>query len=136
MAESVKSHRRGVSIVELAIVTPLLLLLIFGVIEYAWLFLKASGISNAAREGARYAATAGVTDLGQLTAWNSPLMRALDNADIPLESATVTCATVTPGTGQPVTVRVTVPYEAVRLIGLLPGPANLHATVTMLKEGV
>ena len=123
---------------ELAIVAPVLVLLIFGVIEYSWMFLKAGDLSSAAREGARYAVTPYVTSTSQLTAMDSPLVRVLGNAKIPMSAVTVTCIGLTydTPTGQPITVSVSVPYSTVKLVGLVPGPTNLAASVTMLKEGL
>lgn len=45
----------GQSMVELAICLPLLLLLVFGIIDFGWLFYNKMGVENASREGARYA---------------------------------------------------------------------------------
>ena len=101
------------------------------------MYLKASDISTAAREGARYAITTAVTDSSQLSASNSPAMKVLDQAHI--TGATIECPTgVAVGTGNPVTVHVWVPYDSVKLIGMIPGPASgrLEATVTMLREGM
>lgn len=45
----------GQSMVELAVTLPLLLLLVFGIIDFGWLFYNKMGVENASREGARYA---------------------------------------------------------------------------------
>lgn len=44
---------RGASLVEFALVMPLLLLLLFGVIEFAWLFTQNLDVRHGAREAAR-----------------------------------------------------------------------------------
>jgi Flp pilus assembly protein TadG len=44
---------RGTSLVEFAIVLPLLFLLVFGLIEFGLLFYNKAVITNASREGAR-----------------------------------------------------------------------------------
>ncbi|MDD4689587.1 MAG: TadE/TadG family type IV pilus assembly protein [Eubacteriales bacterium] len=46
----------GQAVVEFAIILPLLILLICGVIEFGWLFSAKIATNNCAREGARYAA--------------------------------------------------------------------------------
>ena len=46
----------GAAVVELAIVLPLLLIIVFGIIEFGFLWLQSHYIANAAREGARIAA--------------------------------------------------------------------------------
>jgi len=45
---------KGTSMVEMAIVLPLLLLLVFGVIEFGIVLYDKAVITNASREGARY----------------------------------------------------------------------------------
>jgi Flp pilus assembly protein TadG len=45
--------QRGQSIVEFALVLPLLLLLVFGIIEFGFFLFNKQMITNAAREGAR-----------------------------------------------------------------------------------
>lgn len=129
--------RTGAGLVELALVLPLLCMLTFGVIEYGWMFLKASQVANAARSGARQAALSTVTTASQVTAGSSPAGAFLTSAGIPLHGNTVAVTSVTPGRGNPVTVTVTVPYDDVKLIGfaLLPLPDSLHTSVTMAKEG-
>lgn len=49
-------HTRGQSIVEMAFMLPLLLIVIFGIIEFGWLIFAYSTISQAARNGAEAAA--------------------------------------------------------------------------------
>lgn len=46
-------HRRGQSLVELAMVTPMLFALVLGIAEFGFLFTAYVQVSNAAREGAR-----------------------------------------------------------------------------------
>ena len=46
-------NQRGASMVEFAIVLPLLLLLVFGIIEFGLLLYNKAMITNASREGAR-----------------------------------------------------------------------------------
>jgi Flp pilus assembly protein TadG len=50
---------RGVALVEAAIVTPLLLMLVFGIIEFGLLFKDSLTIANAARAGARVGTSQG-----------------------------------------------------------------------------
>jgi Flp pilus assembly protein TadG len=48
---------RGANLVEFAILAPFLILLLFGIIEFAWLFAKNLDVRHGAREGGRLAAT-------------------------------------------------------------------------------
>jgi Flp pilus assembly protein TadG len=45
--------KRGTTMVEMAILLPLLLMLTLGAIEYGWLFSTIQRVTNAARQGAR-----------------------------------------------------------------------------------
>jgi Flp pilus assembly protein TadG len=58
-------HRdqRGVALVEAAIVTPLLLLLVFGIIEFGFLFKDSLTLANSSRAGARVGSAAGTDPL-------------------------------------------------------------------------
>ncbi len=51
--------QRGAALVEAAIVMPLLLMLIFGMIEFGFLFKDSLTVANAARAGARVGSSAG-----------------------------------------------------------------------------
>ena len=52
-----RSHdQRGAAAVEMAIVLPILILLVFGIIEFSIYFNRLQGLQAAAREGARVAA--------------------------------------------------------------------------------
>lgn len=51
---------RGASLIEFAMIAPLLFILLFGVIEFARLVGSYTSVWTAAREGARYATTSGV----------------------------------------------------------------------------
>jgi hypothetical protein len=58
----------GASAVEFALVLPILLLLIFGIISFGWGFARWVELTGAAREGARYMAIHSGADAGALTA--------------------------------------------------------------------
>ena len=46
---------KGQAMVEFALVLPLLLILLCGIIDFGWLYYNQITLNNAAREGARYA---------------------------------------------------------------------------------
>jgi Flp pilus assembly protein TadG len=48
-------HRRGVSVVEAAMVMPVVFMFVFGVLEYGRYVMTLQVLTNACREGARYA---------------------------------------------------------------------------------
>ena len=49
------SHRGGAAVVEFAIVAPLLLMIVFGIIEFGRMIMVQQILTNASREGARRA---------------------------------------------------------------------------------
>jgi hypothetical protein len=60
----------GATLVEFAVVLPLLLVLVFGIIEFGWAFAQVNDVRHGAREAARLAAvdyTGGVSGIGQET---------------------------------------------------------------------
>ncbi len=106
-------RRRGVAAVEFAVVAPVLILLIFGILEFGRLVMVQQVLTNASREGARRAI------LEQTT--SSEIESVVNDY---LTSASISGATVTvspsslnsTGFGDPVTVRVSVPFEQVSWI--------------------
>ncbi len=50
---------RGAALVEFAIVAPLLVLLLLGMVEFGWLFGQYNDVRHGAREGGRYASVNG-----------------------------------------------------------------------------
>jgi Flp pilus assembly protein TadG len=59
----VDGDERGATLVEFSIIAPLLFILLFGVIEFGWLFAKNTEVRHGAREAARLA----VVDFGTET---------------------------------------------------------------------
>ena len=59
-----KRHKgeRGASLVEFALIMPLLLILVLGIVEFGYLFAQFNEVRHAAREGARYAAVSNPAD--------------------------------------------------------------------------
>jgi Flp pilus assembly protein TadG len=50
-------NEKGAAVVEFAVVLPLLLLIVFGIVEFSFLLYNQAMLTNAAREGARYGIT-------------------------------------------------------------------------------
>jgi Flp pilus assembly protein TadG len=56
------SHEDGAELIEFALVLPMMLLVMFGIIDFGLLFQRYLVVTNAAREGARVAVLPGYTD--------------------------------------------------------------------------
>jgi Flp pilus assembly protein TadG len=131
-----RQSRRGIAIIEMALLLPLLLWVLMGILEYGWMFWKNQDINNAAREGARVGIREGAT--------NTDVTDRIDQimADRGLGSSGYT-VTITPADifiadpGDIVTVEVTVPYANIVLTGalFLPTPDNIGGETSMSKEG-
>jgi len=121
--------------VEFAIVAPVFLLMIFGLIEFGRLVMVQQVITNASREGAR----SGVLDGATTSDVQSVVDSYLDTAAI--SGATITVTPSPPssaGFGQPVSVAVSVPFNDV---SWMPSPfflkdATLRSTTVMRRESI
>jgi Flp pilus assembly protein TadG len=125
--------RRGATAVEFAIVAPLFVLLVFGVIEFGRALMVKQIITNAAREGARRAIIESSTE----TEVKQVVNAYLTGASVGGATVTVTPTTLnTLGLGDPVTVQVSVPFNSV---SWLPSPwflknKTLSESTTMRAE--
>jgi len=140
MVRRLKKYRCGTSIVEMALVLPLLLMLTLGAIRYGWLFLKAQQITNATRMGARTAVLPDATVEGVQA--NIAALMAAGGMGASGYSVTITPADIgSLEVGDSLTVRITVPSENIDVMhvplftDLEPATWNLGAEVTMAKEG-
>ena len=128
-----RRRRRGAAVVEFAVVLPLLLTILFGIIEYGWVFMVRQTLQTAAREGCRLAVLqTSVTPYANVTERVATVM-----GPTGLSSYTVTMTHATDAT--PVeTVVVSVPYTDVSLIGGFFGTKSydLGGSCSMRKEGV
>jgi Flp pilus assembly protein TadG len=128
---SKRKRRRGAEILEMAIVLPLFLLLVFGIIEFGRLMIVLEIVTNAAREGARRAVVAGSNDTQVFTTVDNYLSQ----SDISGYTRSIAPSLADASRGDPVTVTVSVPYSAVDWgIMFFLSDNTLNARVTMRKE--
>jgi Flp pilus assembly protein TadG len=114
-----RRNRRAAAAVEFAIVAPVFLLMVFGMIEYGRMVMVYQVITNASREGARVAVLDGATTATVTASVNSYLTAAM------ITGANVVVAPNPPSTakyGDPVTVTVSIPFSQV---SWLPSPMYL-----------
>lgn len=128
-----KTRRHGrwaAAAVEMALVTPFLLLMLFGIIEYGWIFTVRQSLVTAAREGARTAALPGSQE--------SDVAERLEQFLTPLGITTYSYTLTSDSETEVETVHVMVPYSDVTLLGEWFGSTewNLGATCSMRKENV
>jgi Flp pilus assembly protein TadG len=117
--------------VEMAIVLPLLLLLLLGIMEWGWIFFKVSQVNQAARHGVRVAIRPSSTTSDVQAA----VTTIMNGAGFATGDYEVTISPVNVSPGQTISVTVTVDYAKIMLIGFSPTPEKLHGAATMAKEG-
>lgn len=116
---------------EMALILPLLLLILLGIVETGRIFHSYLVVTEVARDAVRYVS---------IGAADSAVDEAIQEDIGTLDSARLTY-TITPPphqrrSGQPVTVRVEYPVQLITpvLSSLLPNPLVVESAVTMRKE--
>ncbi len=128
-----RKGRRGAALVEFAIVSPILFLLVFGMIEYGRMVMVQQIITNASREGARLGVLDGTSTSDVQTAVTDYLAGAsVSGADITVDPSPPDSA----GFGEPVTVTVSVPFNQVSWLPtpLFIGGKTLQSSTVMRRE--
>ncbi len=124
---------RAAAVVEFAVVLPLLLTILFGIIEYGWVFMVRQTLQSAAREGCR---------LAVLQTSVSPYANVIERINQVMTPTGLSTYEVTmshAAAGNPVeTVIISIPYDDVSLLGGFFGTHNysLAGTCSMRKEGL
>jgi Flp pilus assembly protein TadG len=121
--------QRGQSLVEFALIAPLFLLLVFGIVDFGIAFYSWITITNAAREGARLGAVQGTE--AEITSRVNAATDHLDPDDLDI---VVTNAEGPPG--EAVSVEIDYDYNLVTpLAGILGlSTVNISSTSTMRLE--
>jgi Flp pilus assembly protein TadG len=125
--------RRGAAVVEFAVVSPVLVLLLLGMIECGRMIMVQQTITTAAREGARIAIVEGNSAAAAKTAVES----FLGGTGVRGAKTSVTPAnTASSAHGQPITVTVSVPFGDVSWLPhpFFFGQKTLSSTATMRRE--
>ncbi len=126
-------RKRGLAAVEAALLMPLLLLIVMGIIEYGWLFFAFHVTSSAAREGCRVAVTRDAT-AAHVTATINSRMAAGGFGGFDVEYAPSSDPAAVEA-GEDYTVEVTLTYDSLTNFALIPVPETLSSRVIMRKEG-
>ncbi len=137
-------RQRGAAAVEFAVVAPVFVLLIFGMIEYGRMVMVQQMLTNASREGARRAVLEGATETDVrtvVTNYLTPANIPVTNGDITIQigDPPVVAALASAEFGDPIHVSVGVNFGSV---SWLPSPmylstgTRMSATSVMRKESV
>lgn len=126
---------------EFAIVAPLFFLLIFGMIEFGRVIMVQQVLTNASREGARLAVldnstiasvTSAVTGYLSAAGLSGGSIAVLNSSGSPAEPSTMS-------SGDPITVKVSIPFSNVSLLStpwFFKADATLQASTVMRRETV
>ncbi len=138
-----RNTTRGQAMVEFALVAPLFFLLLFGIIEAGRFIFYYETLSNATREGARYAIVNGANTLGCPSGPPAPgstpcdvsgakVVARVKQSALAVSNPTVT-PTWDPNNGRGSTVQVVASYTYQSLIPLVPlPPINVSAESSLV----
>ena len=125
----------GASLVEFAILAPLFVMLLFGLLEFGLGVYNKGVLTNASREGARFGVvfTTPRKTAGEITAKVQEYLTKSGFTD----TATINVTGAQGTSGSPLSVAVTYPYTLQVLpnfVCSLTGPINLTSNTVMLME--
>jgi len=136
-------QQSGSSAVEFALVLPILVILLFGIVEFGIILYDKAVITNASREGARYGilfrepgAEVACSDItSRITSYTSDNLLTFGTATaVNIDYSPSSC---TPAAGSELTVTVRYQYDYLVLpgfVGGLIGPIDLEGQTIMVKE--
>lgn len=127
-----RASERGAVAVEFAIVAPLLVALLLGIMEFSRVYNAQASLSTAAREGVRVMAITGKPDVARAAAKNTALSLnpALQDTDI---SFGTPCPAIAAAGSNP-QVTVTITYSLATMTGIA-GPFAMKGKGAMLCGG-
>ncbi len=133
-------YRKGASAVEFALILPLLMVIVFGIIEFSFILFDKQIITNASREGARAGIVAQshrLTDAQITAVVNTYISTYLVSFASVKATATTTVVRAGSNFENPLTVTVTYPYTFLVLpnfISAISGVKTITATTVMNME--
>ena len=123
---------RGQSLAEFAIVVPIFLILVFGIVDFSMALRAWLTVTNASREGARVLVLG--QSCSQVTAQSQNVAKGLS----PSVTVTITPSTCTGVSGDTMSVSVSYTYKFVTPLGslakMITGPITMTSTSTMRHE--
>jgi len=123
----------GGAAIEFALVLPVFLALLSGIVDFGWVFFQQTNLQAAVREGARMGAmtaTTATTDPRAVATLR--VGAALTEYSLDIDGGKVTAVYAGSSPNLLLSVSATVPFRP--LIGLTPTPETLTSSLTMLVE--
>ncbi len=127
-------NRFGGTLVETAIVMPVLVAIGFGMIEVGYYFYVKNSVQGAAREGARASIVSTAVNSDVTTAVTNAMASAGINAGYTTTTSPASISGLTTGTS--VTVTVSIPWSSVSIIpmGYISSSKTITASATMRRD--
>ncbi len=128
-------NQEGAGLVEFAIIAPLFVMLLFGMVEFGLAMYNKGVVTNASREGARFGVVYSSPRKNQADIV-SKVQEYLTKSGF-TDTATITVTGAQGNSGLPLSVTVTYPYNFQVLpnfVAGLSGSVNLNANTVMLME--
>ena len=130
MMKRIRKNEEGQTLVEFALVAPLLFLILFGIVQYGMAFKNSITLSDAVRTGARQA-TVSRNAPDPIATTKASVVGAASDLDTSKLNVTVTAPPWQPGAT--VTVTATYPYS-INLLGIVVASGNLKSSTTERVE--
>ena len=146
--------QRGATLVEFALALPIMMLILFGILDFSSAVRYSNSLSHAAREGARLASVQNYSGGGWGAVGNAPgiysgsasvpnnsvVARVVTHSNVPnpallsIQIGTNGLGSTQPYMNMPVTVQVTYPYTPTTTLIVGGASINLSSRATMLIE--
>lgn len=137
-ADGLRRAERGAALFEFAIVMPLIVILLLGIVEFGWLFAQMNQVRHMSQEGARWAAVSHPdVDSDGSEDWDDVAARACDASNLPGgTTVTVTGSEGGGAKGDTATITVTANVQSLTNLGLITTflPTTLVNTETLRLE--
>lgn len=124
-----RANRRGSSAIEFALLMPVLLAILGGILEYGWFFYQQSALMDAARVAVR---AGGMTETDPEGTAVEALKAEAEVLGIPTDSADLTAVLEPSGEANILILSGTVPYQP--LLGAVATPTVLNVRIGMVHE--
>jgi Flp pilus assembly protein TadG len=128
-----RSRQKGSAAVEFALVVPLFLMILFGIVEYGWMFYQQSNLASAVRDGLRQGVTISQSASPDPRAMAVKVAQA-DLLALGIPTADATLSATYAGASPTKTMTLTVALKYRKLVGFVKTPAQLRYAMTMMLE--
>ena len=132
---SLFKDKKGQSLIEFALVLPILLLVLLGIMEFGRMIMTANVLNQAAREGARLGAVTSDADTSFYIAIETRANTLLNAANLKPENVTITILPPDAERKITVTINYAFPFATKFFDLFLPHTVKLRGSCVMYYEG-